>query len=126
MIYPDYQPPAPPTPKPISITDVYGRAILTHKIPDGWEPTGEFRPPQQGESWLSVDRIAIIDGSFSSPRIILRKLPKRIVFTYVGTRLVSTGDWYQSQDGTMMLLSFFSNRSTEKSEERRCYTRSEE
>lgn len=123
MLYPDYHPIAP---KPITINDVYGSGILTQKMPDGWEPTGEFRPTRFGEHWLSADMSMVCNGAYYAPRIILRKLPKRIVFTYVGTKLVSVGDWYQSQDGTMMLLSFFTNRSGDSSGHRRCYIRSEE
>jgi len=60
----------------ITVQEIYGTTYP--KIPEGWEPTGEFRPPKENEVGLSsVECFAFTyetDESDRHPRIILRKV----------------------------------------------------
>lgn len=47
--------------------------------PEGWEFTGEIRPPVKGEHFLSVFPVQPLwraRGDFETPRRILREIPK--------------------------------------------------
>lgn len=60
----------------ITVQEIYGKTLP--EIPEGWEPTGEFRPPKENEVGLSsVECFAFTyetDESDRHPRIILRKI----------------------------------------------------
>lgn len=60
----------------ITVQEIYGTTYP--KIPEGWEPTGEFRPPKGNEVGLSSIECSAFtyetDESDRHPRIILRKV----------------------------------------------------
>lgn len=62
--------------KVITVRDIYGSDAP--EIPEGWEPTGEFRPSKEGENHLHPYRCAsflsIRDDVQTAPRITLRKV----------------------------------------------------
>jgi hypothetical protein len=69
-------------------SEVY-RRIPEGSTPNGFERTGEFRPPNKGEYFLDTIKVfaitAIEDFPDDMPYIILRpKKKKQIVFTEVG------------------------------------------
>ena len=60
----------------ITVQEIYGKTLP--EIPEGWEPTGEFRPPKENEVGLSSIECSAFtyetDESDRHPRIILRKI----------------------------------------------------
>ena len=60
----------------ITVQEIYGKTLP--EIPEGWEPTGEFRPPKENEVGLSQIECSAFtyetDESDRHPRIILRKV----------------------------------------------------
>ena len=93
-------------PYEITVESVYGRPEPT--IPYGFEDTGDFRPPQPGDEYLSTTGDRLVWTAIAAslePRIILRKKKiKRIIYTQVRTGTPQPGEFYQSyaQDGTQM------------------------
>lgn len=73
----------------ITPKDVYGKDII-EKAPEGYEFTGEFRPPKPGDCFLTsasgndVVELGCLSYRNVSPRLILRKKPK----TYTDTEIV--------------------------------------
>ena len=63
----------------VTVQEIYGTTYP--KIPEGWESTGEFRPPKEGEvglSSLECDTYTYTDDeSDKHPRIILRKVKEK-------------------------------------------------
>lgn len=50
------------------------KVSLDVTIPEGYEPTGEYRSPENDECYLSADGDARVSyGSYNQPRIMLRK-----------------------------------------------------
>ncbi len=81
---------------------VYGTE--TPEIPQGYEDTGEFRPPALRELYLNQasrkEHEAGTDFDCVYPRIILRKKRvRKVVFTQVGDGFVNPGCWYESFNG---------------------------
>lgn len=82
---------------------VYGTE--TPEIPDGWEVTGEFRPPKDCERFVlssGGDDECIGNGwANTEPRIILRKKrTRKIVFTQVSeNRMPKKGEWFMGPLG---------------------------
>lgn len=82
----------------ITRTMVYGTE--TPQIPDGWEDTGEFRPPMPHEASLLDNGGGgwwhVCESKKTEPRIILRKKRvRKVVFTEVGRRRVANGEFYE-------------------------------
>lgn len=91
-------------PYEITVESVYGRPEPT--IPYGFEDTGDFRPPKEGDDYLSVggNRMTCL-ASDNDPRIILRKKKiKRIIYTQVRTGTPQPGEFYplNGENGEMM------------------------
>jgi hypothetical protein len=63
----------------LTVKDVYGAPLSDLRAPEGWEFTGEFRPPLRGERFLRIDFVGAIDTSddyaSNHPRLIMKKLP---------------------------------------------------
>lgn len=82
----------------ITVKDIYGTD--TPAIPEGWELTGEFRPPKEGEYFLTssgdgVYRSLRDYGSTLTRLILRRKKVRKVIFTE--TRRDSqpkAGEWY--------------------------------
>jgi hypothetical protein len=84
--------------------EVYGKQFHELKAPQGWEFTGEFRPPDQDDFFLSAVRHADVMGPLTwntqpddPPRLILRKQEVTDYYLkYDGVRPVDYGEYYQS------------------------------
>lgn len=63
----------------LTVKDVYGAPLSDLRAPEGWEFTGEFRPPLRGERFLRIDFVGAIDTSddyeSNHPRLLLKKAP---------------------------------------------------
>lgn len=71
---PNYAPFAYP-PKVVSVNEVYNSPTNSSEmIPEGFEPTGEFRIPLTGEYYLWCNEESYVSGFHTEPRIILRKV----------------------------------------------------
>lgn len=85
--------------KTVTVKDVYG--LDDPSIPEGYESTGEFRPPKN-EDWFLTNYsiravICSMDWVDEEPRIILRKKKiKRVIYTQVRTGTPQPGEFYQS------------------------------
>ncbi len=87
-----YTPP-PTQPPPVTTADVYKKGQIS--IPEGFELTGEFRPAEYGETFLSDgNNVALPGDSWGEPRLILRPKPRpvRIVLEEVGRDRIPTHD----------------------------------
>jgi len=87
-------------PKPPTLREVYGVDEVT--IPQGWEWTGEWRIPKEGDTYVAVHsydaQVCHADSSFWSPRLIIKERPKKKWFKAEAVaRLPKKGDWYCSQ-----------------------------
>jgi len=87
-------------PKPPTLREVYGVDDVT--IPQGWEWTGEWRIPKEGDTYVAVHsydaQVCHADSSFWSPRLIIKERPKKKWFKAEAVaRLPKKGDWYCSQ-----------------------------
>jgi hypothetical protein len=72
----------------LTVKDVYGAPLSDLRAPEGWEFTGEFRPPLRGERFLRIDFVGAIDTSADDylrnhPRLLLKKAPT-IESVYLG------------------------------------------
>jgi hypothetical protein len=85
------------------VRDVYGKPLEELKAPEGYEFTGEFRAPREGEPVLHVIsamhprlHVALHDWDDDDPRLILRRrTSRRWVFEETGeTRRVEPGEWW--------------------------------
>ena len=79
-----------------TLREVYGVDEVT--IPQGWEWTGEWRVPVNGDYVINrhgdLDRCDRCDGSIRTPRLILRERPKKVWFKAEETHRASNpGDW---------------------------------
>lgn len=54
------------------------KVTIEVEVPEGWEPTGEFRAPVVSEPYLGHESIFLSDGRSPRPRIILRKVIKPV------------------------------------------------
>lgn len=90
-------------PYEITVESVYGRPEPT--IPYGFEDTGDFRPPREGEEYLTIaGNRGISISEDSSPRIILRKKKrKQIILTEVGTGIPKKGQYWECRLGNRVL-----------------------
>jgi hypothetical protein len=60
------------------VADCYGVAFDYLAAPEGYEFSGDFRPPTAQEYWMTFcTHAAEIGSSFAMPALILRKRPKR-------------------------------------------------
>lgn len=63
-----------------TVEDIYGKPLDELKVPDGFELTGEFRPPgrQEGQKiWLSPNEdLELEPGLSETPRLFLRRSSK--------------------------------------------------
>ena len=97
----------------VTVKEVY---TTGYEVPRGWELTGEFRPPKEGESWLSIRGIAagnktqgvneILRPQLNHvydprPRLILRRAKVKVItFRSTGdVRVPKDGEWYQPSMG---------------------------
>lgn len=83
----------------VTVKDIYG--MDNPSIPDGWESTGELRPPKKDDWFLTTLTPHPLQAdpgwTDSDPRIILRKKKiKRIIYTQVRTGTPQPGEFYQS------------------------------
>ncbi len=93
----------------VTVKEVY---TTGYEVPKGWELTGEFRPPKEGEKWLSLRGIAagnkaqdvneslrpMVDWIYDPrPRLILRRAKTKVItFRSTGDhRVPRLGEWYQ-------------------------------
>lgn len=79
-----------------TLREVYGVDEVT--IPQGWEWTGEWRVPVNGDYVINrhgdLDRCDRCDGSIRTPRLILRKRPKKVWFkAEEKARIANFNDW---------------------------------
>ncbi len=77
----------------------------------GYEPTGEFRPPADKEPFLTRDNYRLCfngSGWQGEPRLIFKKIQrKQVIFTATGeVRLPRAGEWFMDVDGTMRKAEF--------------------
>lgn len=77
-------------PPSIAVEDIYQ---YTPVIREGWEETGDFRPPKIDEFYIAFgtdrtgnDILRCGDANFNLPRIIVRQKPKRKVITFTFVR----------------------------------------
>jgi hypothetical protein len=96
-----YCPPPPPqVVKAITSKEVYGSEVV--HAPKGYEFTGEFHPPQPGETFqhsLCKEAVTFANPMCSGPRFILRKAKQqyRLVFEPIGdlTQQIPVGSYFQ-------------------------------
>jgi hypothetical protein len=88
---------------PDPVREVYGKPLAELKAPEGYEFTGEFRAPREGEPVLHVIsamhprlHVALHDWDDDDPRLILRRrTSRRWVFEETGeTRRAEMGEWW--------------------------------
>lgn len=91
-------------PYEITVESVYGRPEPT--IPYGFEDTGDFRPPREGEEYLTIaGNRGISISEDSSPRIILRKKKrKQIILTEVGVGLPKKGQYWEGRGHSVLYM----------------------
>lgn len=92
-------------PYEITVESVYGRPEPT--IPYGFEDTGDFRPPQLGDEYLSTTGDRLVWTAIAAslePRIILRrKKRKQIILTEVGVGRPKEGQYWEDRLGKRIL-----------------------
>ena len=87
-------------------SEVY-RRIPKGLTPNGFERTGEFRPPKKGEFFIDIIKGFALSASFDFPEevpyIILRpKTKKQIIFTEVGYGYAEDGQYYWDERGALI------------------------
>lgn len=63
----------------ITVGDIYQQDVASITAPEGYELSGEFRPPRDGDVYLSENNwkcVAQDDHGSGHPRLILRPKPK--------------------------------------------------
>ena len=91
------------------VEDVYSKPLRELKAPDGYEFTGEFRTPSKGDAWLPAEAhpshpcFPCFDTQVvRSPRLILRKKPKLVGYTFRIVRVeppygsIKPGEWFST------------------------------
>ena len=86
----------------LTVKDAYGAPLSDLRAPEGWEFTGEFRPPLRGEEFLGAGRAKYLDAisnfPFNCPRLIMKKLPT-VESVYLGQSMEQLKQTAQELEG---------------------------